>query len=37
MVNRPAIDKLHIHILDDGRREEFKQFAEEVGVNCDPR
>lgn len=27
------IDKLHIHILDDGRREEFKQFAEEVGVN----
>ena len=27
------IDKLHIHILDDGRREEFRQFAEEVGVN----
>ncbi|MFM2053368.1 MAG: hypothetical protein RL456_1405 [Pseudomonadota bacterium] len=27
------IDKLRIHILDDGRREEFRDFAEEVGVN----
>jgi cellulose synthase (UDP-forming) len=27
------LDKLNIHILDDGRREEFRQFAEEVGVN----
>lgn len=26
-------DKLRIHVLDDGRREEFKQFCEEVGVN----
>ena len=25
-------DKLRIHILDDGRREEFRAFAEEVGV-----
>lgn len=27
------LDKLNIHILDDGRREEFREFAEEVGVN----
>jgi cellulose synthase (UDP-forming) len=26
-------DKLRIHILDDGRREEFRDFAAEVGVN----
>lgn len=26
-------DKLRIHILDDGRRDEFREFAEEVGVN----
>ncbi|MCD9027075.1 UDP-forming cellulose synthase catalytic subunit [Luteimonas sp. BDR2-5] len=26
-------DKLNIHLLDDGRREEFRQFCEEVGVN----
>ncbi|WP_445395507.1 UDP-forming cellulose synthase catalytic subunit [Zobellella sp. An-6] len=25
-------DKLRIHILDDGRREEFRRFAAEVGV-----
>lgn len=25
-------DKLHIYILDDGRRESFRRFAEEVGV-----
>jgi cellulose synthase (UDP-forming) len=26
-------DKLNIYILDDGRREEFKEFAESVGVS----
>ena len=26
-------DKFKIHILDDGRREEFRLFAQEVGVN----
>jgi len=26
-------DKLAIHVLDDGRRPEFKAFCEEVGVN----
>ena len=26
-------DKLNIHLLDDGRREEFRAFCEEVGVN----
>ena len=26
------IDKLHIYILDDGRREEFKQFALDAGI-----
>ena len=26
-------DKLRIHVLDDGRRPEFKAFCEEVGVN----
>jgi len=26
-------DKLSIHVLDDGRRPEFKAFCEEVGVN----
>jgi cellulose synthase catalytic subunit (UDP-forming) len=25
-------DKLHVYILDDGRREEFRQFAEEAGL-----
>ncbi|WP_235837847.1 UDP-forming cellulose synthase catalytic subunit [Chitinasiproducens palmae] len=27
------IDKLRIHVLDDGRREEFRLFCESVGVN----
>lgn len=27
-------EKLHIWILDDGSREEFKAFAREVGVGC---
>ncbi|MEY2876314.1 MAG: hypothetical protein RLZZ373_3685, partial [Pseudomonadota bacterium] len=26
------LDKLRIHLLDDGRREEFRAFAEEVGI-----
>ena len=26
-------DKLRIHLLDDGNRESFKAFAEEVGIN----
>lgn len=26
-------ERLHIHILDDGRRSEFRQFAAEVGIN----
>lgn len=26
-------EKLHIHLLDDGRREEFRLFAERVGIN----
>lgn len=26
-------DKLHVHLLDDGRREEFRVFADAVGVN----
>ncbi len=26
-------DKLRVHVLDDGRREEFKAFAEKMGVN----
>jgi len=26
-------DKLRIHLLDDGRREEFRAFAERVGIN----
>ncbi len=26
-------DKLRIHLLDDGRREEFRYFAENLGVN----
>jgi cellulose synthase (UDP-forming) len=30
-IDWPA-DKLHIYILDDGRREEFKQFALEAGI-----
>ena len=25
-------DKLHVYVLDDGRREEFRKFCEEVGV-----
>jgi cellulose synthase (UDP-forming) len=30
-VDWPA-DKLHIYILDDGRREEFRRFAQDAGV-----
>ena len=30
-IDWPA-DKLHVYILDDGKREEFRQFAEEAGV-----
>ena len=26
-------DKLHIYLLDDGRRETFREFADQVGVN----
>ena len=26
-------DKLRIHVLDDGRREEFREFCEQVGVS----
>lgn len=26
-------EKLHVHILDDGSREEFEEFASEVGAN----
>lgn len=26
------VDKLHVYVLDDGRREEFRQFCEEAGV-----
>lgn len=26
-------EKLNIHLLDDGRREEFRRFAEQAGVN----
>ncbi len=26
-------EKLRIHLLDDGRREEFREFCEQVGVN----
>lgn len=26
-------DKLRVHLLDDGRREEFREFCEQVGVN----
>jgi cellulose synthase catalytic subunit (UDP-forming) len=26
------VDKLHVYILDDGRREEFKQFAHAAGI-----
>ncbi|HXU92880.1 MAG TPA: UDP-forming cellulose synthase catalytic subunit [Gallionella sp.] len=26
-------EKLKVHLLDDGRREEFRRFAEEAGVN----
>src|SRR5690606_10365074 len=26
-------DKIHVYLLDDGRRDEFKTFAEEVGVH----
>ena len=31
-IDYPA-DKISIHVLDDGRRPEFKAFCEEVGVN----
>jgi cellulose synthase (UDP-forming) len=30
-IDWPA-DKLHIYILDDGKREDFREFAEEAGV-----
>jgi cellulose synthase (UDP-forming) len=30
-IDWPA-DKLNVYILDDGRREEFRQFAEEAGI-----
>jgi cellulose synthase (UDP-forming) len=30
-IDWPA-DKLHVYILDDGRREEFRAFAEEAGI-----
>ncbi|MFT4114261.1 UDP-forming cellulose synthase catalytic subunit [Silvibacterium sp.] len=30
-IDWPA-DKLHVYILDDGKREEFRRFAEEAGV-----
>ncbi len=26
-------ERLHIHVLDDGRREKFRQFAAQVGIN----
>ncbi len=26
-------DKLHVHVLDDGTRKEFEEFAKEVGAN----
>ncbi len=26
-------DKLRIHVLDDGRREEFREFSRQIGVN----
>lgn len=26
-------DKLRVHVLDDGRREEFREFARQIGVN----
>lgn len=29
-------DKLNIWILDDGGREEFRQFAQNVGLNISP-
>ncbi|MBC7414792.1 MAG: UDP-forming cellulose synthase catalytic subunit [Herminiimonas sp.] len=31
-IDWPA-DKLHIYLLDDGRRDEFRDFAAEVGIN----
>ncbi|HXC96144.1 MAG TPA: UDP-forming cellulose synthase catalytic subunit [Edaphobacter sp.] len=30
-IDWPA-DKLHVHLLDDGNREEFRLFAEELGI-----
>jgi len=30
-------DKLHVYILDDGRREEFRQFAFEAGIGYQTR
>jgi cellulose synthase (UDP-forming) len=30
-IDWPA-DKLHVYILDDGKREEFREFAEEAGI-----
>jgi cellulose synthase (UDP-forming) len=35
-IDWPA-DKLHIYILDDGRRKEFEQFAREAGVGYKTR
>ncbi|MHC8289673.1 UDP-forming cellulose synthase catalytic subunit [Pseudomonas sp. XS1P51] len=26
-------DKLRVHVLDDGRREDFREFCEQIGVN----
>ncbi|MFX7548775.1 glycosyltransferase, partial [Acinetobacter baumannii] len=26
-------DKLRVHVLDDGRREEFREFCDNIGVN----
>ncbi len=31
------IDKLHVYILDDGRRKEFEQFAAEAGIGYKTR
>jgi cellulose synthase (UDP-forming) len=35
-IDYPA-DKIAIHVLDDGRRPEFKAFCEEIGVNWTTR
>ncbi|HWE84350.1 MAG TPA: UDP-forming cellulose synthase catalytic subunit [Terracidiphilus sp.] len=31
------VDKLHVYILDDGRRDEFRQFAAEAGIGYKTR